>query len=210
MPFFAPMRPIVPYYRYLGAYVDTSSPASYTFSNVDFGQPASGRVIVVVAGNRDSAGGGDTYPTATIGGVTADNTVSAVNSVLGIAIKSARVPTGTSGTVTLSLIDPVDHTWIAVYALYGLLSPTAVDTDSATDANSFSALVARPNGIIIAGGVATSGTSFAPTNLTEHYDADVETARYTAAANQGILGSSTYAASLTGSGTRAIVAASWR
>lgn len=210
MSFACPVLPPVPYAVYLGVTTDTTSPASYSFADVDLGLPSNDRVIVVVAGNRDSGAAGDVFATCTIAGITATNVVSQTNSALGIAIKSAPVPTGATGTITLAVADTVDHAWIAVYAVYGLASTVAVDTDTGSDADSFTALTVLSGGVVIAGGVAIAAASFAPTSLTENYDADVETARYTAASTSGVVGATTYAAALTGSGTRAIVAASFR
>jgi hypothetical protein len=97
--------------------------ASYSFGGMSLGQESSERLIVVCVANHS---------------VNVPGAVTAV-SVAGVAatrqggtgpnpytsIWSALVPTGTSGTVSLSLADKGTDMTIAVYSVYGLFSTTA-------------------------------------------------------------------------------------
>ena len=219
MTFIVPTVPIKPYAVYLGTTVDTApATTTITFSSVDLGRASSDRLIVIAALNRDTGSLADTFSTVTINGVSATQVVATTNGgSLGVTIYSARVPTGTSGDVVLTVGDNVDHVYISVYALYGLRSPTAVDTDTVVDTVqpiSFSALAVPDDGIAIATYSAISASAFTPTGLvTSNNSTTVETASYASAVGQNgatATSSATLGAThLTTTGCTA-AAASWR
>lgn len=222
MSFVVPNVPIKPYAVYLGTHTDLTSPASYTFSSVTLGRASSDRVVVVIAANRDTGATGDTYTTVTIGGVSATQVVATTNggNSFGLAIYAARVPTGETGNITLAVFDTVDHTYISVYALYGLRSPTAVDTDTRVEQVSplsFTALAVPDDGIALAlySTVLTTGaTFFTPTGLVSASNAvNVETMTYASAVGQNgatATSAATLGATIPTTSPVTAVAASWR
>lgn len=133
---------------YVDGKEDPATLTNYSFTGVNFGAPSSTRRIVVcIAGYRDAGG---TVASATIGGIAA--TIH-LNTSLGngsIAIVSAVVPTGTSGTVVINWSILQAATTIDVYAVDNIKSTiptlTAVDTTSPLSQN----ISHDPNTVVIA------------------------------------------------------------
>lgn len=120
------LRP--PVLTFVASGVNTTSPGS-TFSGVNFGAAAADRYLIAAFGYNSAT---DAL-TATIGGAAATRLVG-VNSPFGnarTAIFIALVPSGTSGTVVLSN-GAGGNTTLALYSVTGLLSPTAVATNTAS------------------------------------------------------------------------------
>lgn len=92
---------------YLGFSEDTSNLTTYTFAGEDFGSPSASRRMFVML--SWAAGLNMQFPdTITIGGVTAEihdqrGLTDGVDQSLGVAIASAVVPTGSSGSVVVTM-----------------------------------------------------------------------------------------------------------
>lgn len=113
---------------------DTANSTTYTFTSQNFGTAAADRYIIVVFGSgRGSTG--IAVSSATIGGVAASLDVQLSANVSGSsavsAIMSAPVPTGTSGTVAVTLSGAAgQNAAISVYSLTGSLTGTPSFTNS--------------------------------------------------------------------------------
>jgi hypothetical protein len=100
---------------------DATSETTYNFTSQNFGSARKyRRIIVAVSGYRDAGG---TVSSATIGGVSATVHVNKSQAYSSIAIISAVVPTGTSGTVSI--------TWSVLQAACSI-SVFAMDLDGSS------------------------------------------------------------------------------
>jgi hypothetical protein len=131
-----------------GSSANSSANAStYTFSGLTFGAASETRYIAAAVAWR-SAGNTNDISSVTIGGVTATlvgkaRNIGGTNGVSGAHIYIAAVPTGTTGTVVVSLSETAVRAGVSVYALDGLDGATASAT--AIDDTGTSALSATIN-----------------------------------------------------------------
>lgn len=211
MSFACPPAPIVPYDIFCGTYTDATSPASYSFAGCALSNPSDDRLIVVCVGSRDTGAAGAVHGTTTVAGITATKVLESISGTVSMAIYTARVPTGTTGTIAVALDDTTDHMWISVHAVYGLASATVVDTDTATgDPATFAALAVQSGGIVIAAAGGITATAYTTTGLTEDADEALETMRYVSGSAQNTIGATAFAASFDTAVAAVGVAASFR
>jgi hypothetical protein len=153
---------------------DSVNRTTYTFSTKSLGSAAADRKIIVGV----SAGGsssGVTLNSVTVGGISATQIVATTDGENMAQIWVASVPTGATGNVVLTFSTDKGRCGIGLWAMYGA-SSTATDTGFATANPSSDTLN------ISAGGVAVGVYSLSQstdrtttwTNLTEDYDAVVE------------------------------------
>lgn len=100
--------------EYLGTVTSASNLTTYTFNNVDFGQPSASREIFVVVGWGTTTTT-KTLNSATIGGVTASLESGAGNSASGVRCIRASVPTGTTGTISITMSGTCTNMGAGVY-----------------------------------------------------------------------------------------------
>tara|TARA_Y100000114_G_scaffold149162_1_gene162984 strand:- start:121 stop:774 length:654 start_codon:yes stop_codon:yes gene_type:complete len=159
--------------------VSTSNLATYTFTSQALG-PASPSRRILVAAKYLTGGSAVAVNSVTVGGVTctlpAGLSVSATTA--GIRMGIAKVPTGTTGNVVVTLAASVNNCGIGVWSLDNLLSPTPFDT-SAVSANAstlpFMSLDTNAGGAAVYASIATNNTrTFSWSNPTENYDAAIE------------------------------------
>jgi hypothetical protein len=100
---------------------------TYTLTSIPFGTATSDRLIVVMVNGHRAAT--RTVTSATIGGVTATIHMNHGTSVTQLAIFSAVVPTGTSGTVVIAWSGDQADIRYAVYSIKGYVSTTPSLTD---------------------------------------------------------------------------------
>ena len=152
---------------------DGSNASSYSITSVNFGTAAADREIIIAVFWRGD-GTTRTLNSATIGGVTAtihlQNADPDDTNPEHAALISARVPTGTSGTVALTMSGNCFGAGIATYRAQRLTSrtPHATDTDD-NDILSFSIDVPH-RGFVIAAGMFSATTAGTVTGATEDYD----------------------------------------
>jgi hypothetical protein len=161
-----------PSFSYRNAYGSASNLTTYTFSNSDIGDPSPDRYIVVY-GSAYTGSGGTTrsVSSVTIGGVTANLDYSSGAVALPTFFAKALVPTGTTGNVVVTFSAGVVNCAIAVYAVYGLKSTTAVDSDAGTLASGASLTLDTEQGGMIFGGCNLfSSTAGSVTGLTLDFD----------------------------------------
>lgn len=160
---------------YVGNTSDTSNTDIYTFSGASIGSPRGDRrvhVLVAVDGNA-----GVDLSSVTVGGVTATLNRNATNSSIIGAIATAKLATGTTADIVVTLTGAKLRCNIGVYASTGLTSETAVDSaQSGVDPGDMT-ITTVESGFAIALCLTNSGTAtVAWTGVTENYDTQVESA----------------------------------
>lgn len=111
---------------------DTANASTYTFSGLSFGAADPDRYLVAVVAFR-SGNSGITINSLTIGGVTASHVVtssSADSLETRSAIYIAKVPSGTSGSVVMTLSGTAARAGVSLYSLTGIASATPAYTNS--------------------------------------------------------------------------------
>lgn len=142
----------------------------YTHNSINFGEAHKTRRIFVVAGASNGTSGAGDVSSATIGGVAATIHLNNFQGLVKSAIFSAIVPTGTSGTISITYAAEMFQHGIAVYSSYYLLDTAPFDTASDTgDALSLN-LNVPDIGIIVAGGCWTTTGGTTMTGVTEYQD----------------------------------------
>jgi len=132
--------------------------AAGTSATLNFGAEESDRALVVIAGGVTAGN----FNICTVAGQVATRLASDNNADSASAIWVISVPSGTSGTITVSATSTLSLCMIAAYAIYGCHSPT---TPQATANGGFSAsfntlpgsFVIGGTYAIFAGGVSWSG-----------------------------------------------------
>lgn len=157
--------------EYLGVVTDpTGGGTSRTFSDVNFGDAATGRVIVIgVSRFSDFA-----LSSVTIGGVAATIANQAgYNRWASIAY--ATVPTGSTGSITINAANFPGGCAVAVWRISGAVS--VVETKSG---DSYS-ITGDSNGCIVCCGASEKPNGFSWTNATKRSDGEIGYVAYTAA-----------------------------
>lgn len=135
-----------------------SALTTYTITGVDFGAADSNRRIVIAFASR-SGNSGHSVSSATIGGVSATIAAQHTANVGGghslVAVLSAEVPTGASGTVAVTLSNGAVRAGFGVYRIISnsalaVADSTSADTVSTGSAISLSATVDVEKGALIA------------------------------------------------------------
>jgi len=168
---------IIPSISYLDKYTDSSDLTEYTFSDISLGSPNSDRYIVVSAFSR-KAGATFTLSSITIGGVSATITKQVTNTITNsdaVAIAIANVPEGTTGNIVVTWSTEVLRCAIGVWRITGLDSVTALDSDSSV-ANAPTCNLNVGIGPVIGAAMTAATTTTSWTNLTENYDANMDSA----------------------------------
>jgi hypothetical protein len=143
---------------------------TYTATGIAIGAAAFDRYVAVVVAFRDTSGT-PTISSVTVGGAATTSVIANTTTLSGITIyiTDAPVTTGTTADVVVTMSEGVTLVSVATYALTGLTSSTAVETDtSTTDAASMTIGTAAAVGIAAA--MVTAGSTFTATGVTEQHD----------------------------------------
>lgn len=156
----------------------TADTNAYTFSAQNLGTASADRYIIVSAFGR-KAGASTTISSITIGGVSATIVKQVTNNVTntdvaGLAI--AAVPTGATGDVVVTFGASMVRAAIGLWSATGLVSATPTDTGSSTANAPTYDLDVNANGFAIGAGATAANTTASWTELTEDFDAVVESA----------------------------------
>lgn len=191
---------------FLGAYSTNATQSSYTFPGLDFGAAAANRTIVVSWGTRDT-GTGLTFPSCTIGGISATLAVATNNTAGGnmsmAGIFYANVPTGTSGDVVFTYNETTLRMRVGIYRATGVSS---VNIDAQTTGTTTTTLtVTGASGCaLVATVLSASNTSFTWTGVSEDYDGALGTSTASGGGNSsGTAGSNVITATALASGSTA-------
>lgn len=151
----------------------TSNLTTYTFSSVAIGTAATDR-LVIVAVYWESGSGSISLASGTIGGVTADISITRSGSIA-CALMTARVPTGTTATITVTLSGGATKCAIGVWSATGVVSATPDATGDDVGAGSVSAQMTVPeSGFLIAAAVSAATGGVVWGDATERFDASLE------------------------------------
>lgn len=148
---------------------DASGLTTYTFASQNFGTASADRYLVAYFAHR-AVSAGITGSSATIGGVAATKLTTVTNGNGCSELWGAAVPTGTSGTTSITWSGAVARCVTGLWALTGLLSTTPTNTYTST-ANplSVSANISA-GGVALAGAYNNATTTATWAGLTEDYD----------------------------------------
>lgn len=161
---------------YINTYEDPANTNSYNFAGVSFGAAVPSRRIVIAVHWGDAVNS-ETLASASIGGVAATiHGQTSASAACRVALISALVPTGTSGTVNITLSGAVDRCGLGVYRAINETSggPTQVNSDNTASSGLNTTTVNVPSGGWVV--AATSyvgvgaGQSFTWSGVTEQYD----------------------------------------
>lgn len=167
---------------YTSSQVDASNATTYTFTGMSFGAASADRQTVVCFATTGVNNGG-TISSATINGVTATVLVQRLSTSTIVGVLSAANPTGTSGTVSVTLSTGKGRAAISVYKLTGSATG-AFDTANAASGDPISGLIDVPlQGSAIAIAAAQVATAVTWTGLTE--DADIVTESFVLSSASG-------------------------
>lgn len=142
---------------YIGSAFNTSDLSSYTFAGQSIGVAASDRDVVVVAHHRSNLD--SQFLGCTIGGVAATEVarVARVEGAnrQGVSIYAARVTTGTTADVVLTLGPDITRRCVTqVYRLTGVTTGVgSTFLGAATDDRAAGTLTAASGSVVIAGGI---------------------------------------------------------
>lgn len=111
----------------------TGTQTTYSYTGVSFGTANTTRCVIAFILGYNGSTGGRTLSSCTLGGVTAtivaqQTTGSGLSLITAIAI--ARVPTGTTGTVSTSYSNSMNQNSVRVYSYNDIISTTAVQTST--------------------------------------------------------------------------------
>lgn len=196
---------------YLTSDNSDNNASGYTFSGINFGSAAANRLIIVAVHN--SGPSGKSLSSITIGGVTGTIVKNQTSGFAGVAIAQALVPSGTSGTVVVTLSGSNESCGIGVWSVI-TNTQGAQFTGASTGGSSIAATVPSSGGAITAYTTSGSGVGNAstPSNFTERYDfnpdedADGNDGRYTGG---DFTSSATINVTNSSGGSEVLVYASW-
>ena len=186
---------------------------SFTFSNVNFGTPAAGRLVVLQLAARAVSGFANAS-SVTIGGVPAtliQNTAMQSFTCLCAAV----VPTGSTGDVVVNLSANCINCAIGVNAIYGATSatPTSSARDTASNMSGIGITLTNQGGEAVMAALSTNTalTADAWTGVTETFDTLVANMmRAGALATNAAAGTYTVGATTSEPGNLVLCAAGWK
>jgi hypothetical protein len=150
-----------------------ASPGSTTFTATALGiGTAAGDRYVVVAVSWRASSGTPTVSSVTVGGAATTVVVSSGSGTTGLAlyITSAPFTSGTTADVVLTLSASCTNAGFGAFALTGLGSASAVETNSGTTDNTAMTLSAAAD-VCVSAGASFNATTFTQSGTTEQYDA---------------------------------------
>lgn len=121
-------KPLDAVATFVSSAADAADLTTYSFAGMNFGAAFSGRVLIACFAGRSA--GLRTFVSADIGGVAAASALTFQDSNSHVYIVSAPVPTGTSGTVSITMSVGMVRMAVALYSVSNLIS--AIPTDVAT------------------------------------------------------------------------------
>lgn len=145
---------------------------SFTFSSQDIGTAAADRRVVVCITSAGS--GAPSLSSLTVGGVTATTLRLFQATGRSCSFLIASVPTGTTGDVVATYSSTQDRCGIGIWATYGVLSATPIDSQVVTASSSsvsIPSLTTIRSGLAFAGNLATTNNpTHSWSNVTERWD----------------------------------------
>lgn len=168
----------LPTITYLANLIDPGNETTYSFGGASFGAAAADRAIAVTIHGAAVVSGRE-VSSVTIGGVSASRLVNQtvgtgiITAVTTSEIWIASVPTGTSGTVSVTFNFGMLRCAIGIFRITGLLSLLAEGTavgQSNNNSNNLSLTGISKDAVVIACGTGTSSPAFGYTGVTQAYE----------------------------------------
>ena len=183
-------------FEFLQSTTDAANLATYTLTGVNFGAAAANRRILVAFATR-SGNAGHSLSSATIGGVSAtivaQHSASVGGGVSLVGIIAADVPTGTTGTVAITLSNGAVRFAMGTYRVQSAAALTVADsafddTVAGGNAASISTTVDVEKGILIAvASTFSAGQTLSFSGIANNdFNATVEAGANTASASETI------------------------
>lgn len=211
-PFFAGSSPAA-VLTYIGSTLDTANASVYTFDAHAIGTAASDRLVIVCPAANGGSGG---ITGVTCGGVAMTQVVTPiVNGNTAAGIYSLLVTTGTTAEIVVTYAASRNRSAISVYTLTSLESTTAYHTATGSDidTNTSVSINYSEGGAVIGVAHVDGNRTAIWTNLTENYDAVVETTSAHTTASK-MVGTSATGESITvtfsAANDHVLAVASWR
>jgi len=200
-----------PTIAYMGLNGFNFATSSHTITGLSFGDEAPTRLLVAVI--HAQASGARTPTAVSIGGVTATLVPgTSVSAAANISIWYAEVPTGTSGSVSVTYSGTILLCLVGLYRMTDLLSNVPLDGANGLFTNlGTMTLDSAAGGFVVCGLTNSSDNAVTFSGAVENYDADHYGTGYRKAGAHGadiVLDSRTLGASSTGSFR--FSAATWR
>lgn len=158
----------------------TANASTYTYTAAPLGTPATGRLVVVVAGGNSSTAGLHTVTNVTVAGNTATNVISTPSQQRGGGIWQIVDSTNTTANIVVTFTDAVFRASIAVYVIYNLASSTAESSGGVLSTSGVASLTLNgtAGGTLIAmavsGNESTDSSDFPWVNATRNFKSYVE------------------------------------
>jgi hypothetical protein len=148
-------------FEFLQLTASAGDATNYNLTNVNFGTADANRRILIAVLSR--SGGTTSFSSATIGGVSAtilEQQTLAYSGSHNHVYLTADVPTGASGTVSLTFSSNQARVQIATYRVISATALVLADAQNSvnTSASSLSVSVAAENGIVLASAASLKGT----------------------------------------------------
>lgn len=204
---------------YLGHAENTTDTNTPSFSSFSLGTAAVDRYILVCSSGRKTGTATAPVTSVTVGGVGLSSVRQDSNIATNLnnsAMWGGYIPTGTSATIQVNYTSAgtILRTGIDVYAIYGLESVTAFDSDSSTASNPSVSLDIPIRGVCIGVGCTGASTTASWTGITEDSDRNVEASALQMSAAHDLLPSAETGRTIQvtfGTNTNQVmVAASWK
>lgn len=144
---------------YVGSTVNPANQTAYTFAGHAIGDAASARLVVVIAHGYGTGAAARTVTGLTIGGVAATQVIGP-SAAFHTSIWQLPVAAGTTADIAVTFSGAMDWASIDVYALTGLSSNTATDSDTDTGAVLTLALTTGVGDVVIAGATTDTFTGY--------------------------------------------------
>lgn len=148
---------------------DASALTTYSFASQNFGAASADRFLVAYFAHRATSAG-FIGSSATIGGITATKLVTVTNGNGCGELWGASVPTGTSGTTSITWSGGVARCVSGLWALRGLLSTTPTNTYTSTASPLSVSANISAGGVALAGAYSNNTTTATWAGLVEDYD----------------------------------------
>lgn len=169
----------------------TGTQTTYTYNNISIGTADTSRLVFAHILGYNGSTGGRTLSSCTIGGVSATiiqqgTSGSGLSFVTALAV--ARVPTGTTATVSFSFSNSMNQARCFVSSVNNIISSTPISTslvalNGLTSATT-SSLTFPANGFVIAYEANDASNTNTWTNVTEWRDGVLNTSFYASAADE--------------------------
>lgn len=201
---------------YLGAAINSGAASTYNFASQPLGTVSPTRLIVVAYSG--SLGAAFSVSSTTIAGIAGTyvigSSVTSGSANVGVYLYQAIVPTGTTGTISITWSRALARSAIGIWSIDGILSTTAISTDSGSVTGVGGAIPLSMNAqiddVIIGALAAYNNDVSAWVGVTENFDQAFGASHHSGGIATATVAATPRTITATVGGTSAAVAALWR